>query len=176
MNKMEVIWKPVEDYEDLYMVSNTGLVKRLKKSIIFYTGSIKVYTEKVLYGYENKVDGYVYYGLTKDDKQRKFKIHRLVAKAFIPNPENKPQVNHINGIKTDNRVENLEWCTSSENHQHAWDIGLKKYHPAKMVFNTETGIYYDTQVDAAASLGITISKMTDFLNGIQKNRSSCILI
>ena len=68
--------------------------------------------------------GYLTVGLIKDRKQRFFPVHKLVALAFIPNPENKPYVNHINGIKDDPRLENLEWCTASENAQHAIRTGL----------------------------------------------------
>jgi hypothetical protein len=69
--------------------------------------------------------GYMYLDLCKDGGIKKFTVHRLVALAYLPNPENKPQVNHINGDKTDNRLENLEWCTRSENQKHSIDIGLR---------------------------------------------------
>ena len=68
-------------------------------------------------------DGYKVVGLWKDNKSTAKTVHRLVALAFIPNPENKPQVNHKNKIKSDNRVENLEWTTCSENHKHAYKNG-----------------------------------------------------
>ena len=72
-----------------------------------------------------KQSGYLQVLLPIDGKPKYFYVHRLVAQAFIPNPDNKPQVNHINGIKTDNRVENLEWATGSENQRHAVANGLK---------------------------------------------------
>jgi hypothetical protein len=78
--------------------------------------------------------GYMYLDLCKDGNVKKFTVHRLVALAYLPNPENKPQVNHINGDKTDNRLENLEWCTRSENQKHSIDIGLRS---AKGVKNSQ---------------------------------------
>lgn len=78
---------------------------------------------------KNNWDGYLRVQLWDHQKCRYVSIHRLVAMAFIPNPENKPFINHKNGIKTDNRVENLEWCTQKENIKHALDNGLSKKCP-----------------------------------------------
>lgn len=71
------------------------------------------------------VRGYHQVGLRKDGKYHHLYVHRLLAVAFIANPDNKPFINHKNGIKTDNRIINLEWCTRSENNQHAWDTKLR---------------------------------------------------
>lgn len=70
--------------------------------------------------------GYLFFSICKDGQRKNMKVHRLVASSFIPNPNNYPVVNHINGIKADNRVENLEWCTYSENTLHAFRTGLLK--------------------------------------------------
>jgi hypothetical protein len=70
--------------------------------------------------------GYYFVNITNGVRSRRIGIHRLVAQAFIPNPDDKPQVNHINSDKTDNRVENLEWCTNGENQIHAYKNGLQK--------------------------------------------------
>ena len=76
---------------------------------------------------QSKRNGYLCVSLCNNGFSKSFNVHRIIAEAFIPNPGNKPQVNHINGIKTDNRVENLEWVTQSENTIHALSIGL--YNP-----------------------------------------------
>lgn len=122
------IWKDIKGYEDLYQISNLGNVKSLYR-IINYTFNgkpkkRKIY-EKILKKSVNRF-GYEYVCLSREYKTHKVKVHRLVAEAFIPNVNNKPQVNHINGVKTDNRVENLEWCNNSENMQHAVKTGLWK--------------------------------------------------
>lgn len=99
------IWKTIEDYPN-YQVSNMGRVKSL--------GNNKARKEKILKGIKGK-DSYLSVGLYKEGKIKMYLVHRLVAQAFIPNPNNKPFIDHINTIRTDNRVENLRWVTSKEN-------------------------------------------------------------
>ena len=121
---------------------------------------------------------------------RHYRVHRLVANAYIPNPENKPTVNHIDGKKDNNMLCNLEWATLSENMQHACDTGLRPISQAmresgkiaaekfgskngyvfkKIVLDLETGIFYEGVQDAANTIGVTKKHLYRKLNGELKN-------
>lgn len=116
---MREIWKDVQGYEGQYKVSNLGRVKSLKRKL----GSGRSVSEKILNSSSKKKtqDGYLMVALAG----RTFRVNRLVATAFIPNPDNKPVVNHIDGNKENNKADNLEWTTISENMLHAYRCGLK---------------------------------------------------
>ena len=119
-------FKRVKGYEDLYEVSDLGVVRSFtKRYIIPSSGGLRVREAQVLSQQTMKTK-YKTLKLSKDNKVKRFKVHRLVAIAFIPNPENKPQVNHINGVKNDNRAVNLEWSTAKENMRHAYVSGVSK--------------------------------------------------
>ena len=104
--------KPIHGYEGIYSITNLGRVWSHRRN-------------KWISPWINN-NGYPQVNLYNRNNQYRPKIHRLVANAFINNPDNKPQVNHINGIKSDCRASNLEWCTARENLQHAADMGLNK--------------------------------------------------
>lgn len=172
------VWKDVIGYEGLYMVSNFGRVKSL--SFNKTTGNVKLRKINI------QNSGYFYLGLHKGGTAKNFLVHRLVAIAFLKNPNKYQFVNHKNGIKTDNRIANLEWCTKSYNLVHAFKNGLKKITEAHLVrlrkFNTETksipvsqytldGKFiakYKSGVEAAQITGINYFALMSCVNGYNK--------
>ncbi|MEL7418089.1 MAG: NUMOD4 domain-containing protein [Cyanobacteria bacterium J06555_3] len=110
----EEIWKSIVGYEEIYAVSSLGRVKNLTRGKIRKLG--------------DNTRGYLRVNLSKNGQSKFFSVHRLVATAFIPNPDRLPQVNHRNGVKTDNRVENLEWVDISKNQKHSYKV-LKRKSP-----------------------------------------------
>lgn len=112
------VWKDIDGYEGKYKISNLGRVK----SLVFSNRQSTFLKERILKPQKNKK--YLQVSLCKNNKIKIINIHRLVALTFIPNPNNLPQINHIDGNKLNNIVENLEWCTCSQNIQHAYNNGL----------------------------------------------------
>lgn len=118
------VWNDVVGYEGLYQVSNCGRVKSLARYVDY--GHQKAFRKERVLAKSIDKDGYELAGLSKLSKSKLAKVHRLVAQAFIPNTKDLPIVNHIDGVKNNNSVSNLEWVNNSENIQHAYDSGLAK--------------------------------------------------
>lgn len=113
------VWVDIIGYEGLYKISNKGRVK----STVGWNGRKYIKRERILIP-SKTTTGYMKIELSKNKEKKSKKIHRLIAMAFISNPENKPQINHIDGNPLNNDIENLEWCTQKENIIHAYNTGL----------------------------------------------------
>lgn len=166
------IWKDVVGYEGLYQVSNLGNVKSLNYRS---KGISKILKYSLLYGYPSL-------SLTKDGIYKTYRIHRLVAIAFIDNPNNKPQVNHKNGNRADNSLNNLEWVTNKENVIHAYKVLNRQISietrnklaafKIKKVIDTESGKIFNSTLDACKYVDMTFSKLRKRLNGQTKNNTT----
>jgi hypothetical protein len=123
MDKKREQWKDINGYEGLYQVSSEGRVKSLKRIVVTRDKVKRTLCEKVL-----KLGlcggGYLIAGLSKNNKRRTLRVHRLVMESFRPTEDSSLQVNHIDGNKLNNMVENLEWCTASENIKHSYKNGM----------------------------------------------------
>ena len=136
------IWKPISGYKGYYEVSNLGRVRSVTRMI--ERTNPRMSNQKNLYTYKGKLTpfwitkkGYCRCSLNIDGIKKNHLVHQLVARAFINNPQNKEQVNHINCVKTDNRIENLEWVTNYENYIHSVENGLRYYQKNGLKIQTE---------------------------------------
>ena len=179
---MKEIWKNIEGYEGLYQVSNLGNVKSLKFGP---RNHAKQWDEKLLkIGITNC--GYCKVQLHKDGRSQMKYVHRLVAEAFLPNPQNKPQINHIDGDKTNNLLSNLEWCSPGENQSHAIAKGLRSLSPMVGKHGDKNPLSrsiiqcdlsgkpirrWASISDAAEALGVNRSSISNCLNG--RHKTSC---
>jgi len=152
-------WRKIEGYEGLYQVSNLGRVKSLMYG-----------KEKILKGGINPY-GYHFVILNKYPIKKNMKVHRLVAKAFIPNSDNKPEVNHIDGNKLNNNIHNLEWNTRKENNSHALDTGLtdikgEKHYKVKLTEEQVLDIRVSnlTKVELAKIYNVTHQNISAIIN------------
>jgi hypothetical protein len=151
-------WQPVKGYEGLYEISPIGIRSLRKKN-------------KPLLKLTVSRSGYYQVRLKKNKQALRFYFHRLIALAFIPNPLGKPQVNHLDGDKLNNSLENLQWCTKSENAKHAYEMGLCKLPPnsKKKVLDSCTGKVYESIKDAAKDCEIPYTIIRQMLRGYLRN-------
>ena len=170
------IWKDIKGYEGLYQISNLGNVKSLPKKCDLQNGFSRVTVEKIL-KFGTNPNGYRYVNLRKGKVAVNTRVHRLVAEHFISNLCSKKCVNHINGIKTDNKEINLEWATSSENNLHARVTGLNKTtdkhrFPAKKVIDEQSGQIYNSVYNLGKIVNIKLSDLYSMLSGKKQNKTS----
>lgn len=164
-------WVKIGGYEECYAVSNLQRVKAFARTWVSGIAGVIIRSKPEVLLTQFNSRGYKRVVLTKNGKPKGMLVHRLIAKAFIPNPENKPEINHINGIPSDNRIENLEWVTPSENQIHAYKIGLstpgkrENHSQARKVKCDTLDLSFNCIRDAGDALGIDYTTIWHICRG-----------
>lgn len=170
-------------FEGYYQISNLLRVKSVSRWYL-RVHKLMLSQDRILKPVLSSTGYYIFSFYKNGVKSRQY-LHQLVAKHFIPNPENLPQVNHKNGKKGDSRIENLEWCTHQRNMQHACDTGLNKgalgqtgelYSRHRLVLDINTGVYYFGPREASVAKGIKYENLINRLKGQIPNRTGLIYV
>ncbi len=197
-------WINIDGYgSEYYQINKRTLdIRSVDRTVPSRGGGKRIMKGRVLRQVKD-ARGYLIVCLSVDGVIKNKKVHRIIANAFIANPENKLEINHINGIKDDNRLENLEWATSSENQLHAFRTGLqipksgmenpmygkigvdnpnygrktgKNAPNARLVLNTNNGIFYESAKEAAFSFNMMAATLVNVLLGYRKNNTPFIYV
>jgi hypothetical protein len=162
---MNETWKPIP-FAKGYEASNTGRIRSMPRKTVYKDGRVAFHKERYLKPQKTK-RGYLRAEPTVDGKKVMCQVHRAVAMAFIPNLENKPQVNHIDGNKENNHVDNLEWVTNEENYKHATENGLHATAVPVEVYTIEGDFVgkYPTMSEAGRQLGVEKGNITKVIHG-----------
>jgi hypothetical protein len=184
-------WRSVVGYEGLYEVSDLGRVKSLFKIVMWGVSKTveRIMPEKILALQVDQSTGYYSVMLTKDGVHKRCSVHRMVASAFIPNPDEFPEVNHIDAVRTNCTFSNLEWVTRSKNHLHAYKIGNKemvRYNMARYAIENKSQSVmqisldgaiievFPSQQDAARKLGVKQESISRCISGKYKSAGGFI--
>ena len=154
------VWRDIKGYEGKYQVSNIGEVRSLNYRGGGYIKKLRQWTNK---------DGYKYVRLYKNGKHNIYKVHRLVAQTFIPNPNNLPQVNHINEVKTDNRASNLEWCDCKYNINYGNHNSKMAKSKGKRTICINTGEIFNSASEAGRKYNIPVGNISKCCRGEYKS-------
>lgn len=173
-------WEFIKGYEGLYMVSDLGRIKTIERPDL-ETGGGNYYRENKIKKQGNGTSGYWVMTLCKDKIKKTIMVHRVVAETFLDNPLGKRCVNHINGIKKDNRLVNLEWATHSENNYHAFKMGLMKNAKGadckmskkvkQLTIDGELVNIYPSITDAAKAIGCYGTAISDVCHKNKYNKT-----
>ena len=168
------VWRDVVGWENSHEVSNLGRIRTKERTRASKQGSVSYVVPKIKETYLDE-DGYERVCLYEDNRNKLLGVHRIVAEAFVPNPENLPQVNHKNGLKADNSESNLEWVTGQSNIQHSIEAGLRDPHVYSIpIIRVEDNKIFNSIAELHREIGGSYNGVAHMLKALNPGETACI--